>query len=109
VTDAAVLSQHVGGVVVVVGAQKLRHADLQKSTDALKLVGSNILGVVLNRLPAKGPDAYSYSYYSNREDIGSAPDVFSRTGKPELDGFERALRQPMTRAAGLFPNRNDRT
>jgi capsular exopolysaccharide synthesis family protein len=109
VTDAAVLSQHVGGVVLVVGSQKLRYQDLQKSTDALKLVGSNILGVVLNRLPAKGPDAYSYSYYSNREDIGSAPDVFSRTGKPELDGFERALRQPMTRAAGLFPNRNDRT
>nr|WP_083510596.1 polysaccharide biosynthesis tyrosine autokinase [Pseudarthrobacter sulfonivorans] len=62
VTDAAVLSQHVGGVVLVVGTQKLKHQDLVKSIAALQLVGSNLLGVVLNRLPPKGPDAYSYSY-----------------------------------------------
>lgn len=63
VTDAAVLSQHVGGVVVVVGSHKLRQADLGKSLDTLQMVESNVLGVVLNRLPAKGPDAYTYSYY----------------------------------------------
>lgn len=67
VTDAAVLSQHVGGVVVVVGVQKTRHQDLEKSLSALTMVGSNILGVVLNRLPIKGPDAYSYSYYSSEQ------------------------------------------
>jgi Mrp family chromosome partitioning ATPase len=65
VTDAAVLSQHVGGVVVVVGSSKLKHQDLQKSLSALEMVGANLLGVVLNRLPVKGPDAYTYSYYSN--------------------------------------------
>ncbi|MET4589347.1 polysaccharide biosynthesis tyrosine autokinase [Arthrobacter sp. 754] len=63
VTDAAVLSQHVGGVVIVVGSHKLRAQDLEKSMRALGMVASNILGVVLNRLPAKGPDAYAYSYY----------------------------------------------
>ncbi|WP_442544877.1 polysaccharide biosynthesis tyrosine autokinase [Arthrobacter sp. KN11-1C] len=62
VTDAAVLSQHVGGVVVVAGAQKLKHHDLQKSLAALKMVNASILGIVLNHLPAKGPDAYSYGY-----------------------------------------------
>lgn len=65
VTDAAVLSQQVGGVVVVVGAQKLREPDLKKSLDALEMVGANILGIVLNRLPIKGPDSYTYSYYAN--------------------------------------------
>ncbi|MFX1819010.1 polysaccharide biosynthesis tyrosine autokinase [Pseudarthrobacter sp. CC4] len=65
VTDAAVLSQHVGGVIVVVGSQKLRHQELERSLSALEMVGSHILGIVLNRLPAKGPDAYSYSYYRN--------------------------------------------
>lgn len=65
VTDAAVLSQHVGGVIVVVGAQKLRSQDLEKSLGALGLVGAQVLGIVLNRLPAKGPDSYSYSYYSH--------------------------------------------
>lgn len=65
VTDAAVLSQHVGGVVIVVGAQKLRTQDLEKSLGALAMVGSNLLGVVLNRLPSKGADSYSYTYYSH--------------------------------------------
>ncbi|WP_461187569.1 tyrosine-protein kinase domain-containing protein [Arthrobacter sp. Z4-13] len=67
VTDAAVLSQHVGGVVVVVGSQKLRQQDLEKSLAALEMVSAKLLGVVLNRLPAKGPDAYSYTYYSHDE------------------------------------------
>lgn len=64
VTDAAVLSQSVGGVLLVVGAQKLKQQDLEKSTKALALVNAHILGLVLNFLPSKGPDAYSYSYYS---------------------------------------------
>ncbi|WP_454811331.1 polysaccharide biosynthesis tyrosine autokinase [Paenarthrobacter nitroguajacolicus] len=72
VTDAAVLSQHVGGVVVVVGSQKLRTQDLEKSLAALNLVGSNVLGIVLNQLPAKGADAYSYAYYSH-EDLHQKP------------------------------------
>lgn len=68
VTDAAVLSRHVGGAVLVVGSQKISLQDLEKSLSALELVGANLLGVVLNRLPAKGPDAYSYSYYSSDAD-----------------------------------------
>jgi capsular exopolysaccharide synthesis family protein len=72
VTDAAVLSQHVGGVVLVVGSHKLRHQDLQKSMSALEMVGAKVLGVVLNRLPTKGPDAYTYSYYSHEAQDDSA-------------------------------------
>ncbi|WP_431229539.1 polysaccharide biosynthesis tyrosine autokinase [Paenarthrobacter nicotinovorans] len=64
VTDAAVLSQHVGGVVLVVSAQKTRQPSLEKALQALELVQANLLGIVLNRLPAKGPDAYSYGYYN---------------------------------------------
>lgn len=64
VTDAAVLSQNVGGVVVVVGSQKTSRPELEKSLSALDLVGAQVLGVVLNRIPTKGADAYSYSYYS---------------------------------------------
>ncbi|MFJ6078598.1 polysaccharide biosynthesis tyrosine autokinase [Pseudarthrobacter sp. NPDC092419] len=64
VTDAAVLSQHVGGVVLVVGVQKIKRHDLEKSLSNLRLVEANLLGVVLNRVPAKGADAYNYGYYS---------------------------------------------
>ncbi|MGR0159130.1 polysaccharide biosynthesis tyrosine autokinase [Paenarthrobacter nitroguajacolicus] len=74
VTDAAVLSQHVGGVLAVVGAHKTKQHDLEKSLASLALVGANVLGIVLNRLPVKGPDAYSYTYtYSsdvNKADSG---------------------------------------
>lgn len=71
VTDAAVLSQHAGGVVVVAGSQRLRLQDLEKSLGALALVGAKVLGVVLNRLPVKGPDAYSYTYYRHDEPVSS--------------------------------------
>jgi capsular exopolysaccharide synthesis family protein len=64
VTDAAVLAQGVGGVIVIAGVQKVRRHDLERSLNALSMVGVAILGVVLNRLPSKGPDAYAYSYYS---------------------------------------------
>lgn len=74
VTDAAVLAQHVGGVVVVAGSQKLKIQDLEKSLTALEMVNANIFGVVLNRLPVKGPDAYAYGYYSQQ-----APSTPGRT------------------------------
>lgn len=64
VTDAAVLAQQVGGVVLVVGSAKVKLPDLQKSLAALKMVGADVLGAVINLLPAKGPDAYAYNYYS---------------------------------------------
>jgi capsular exopolysaccharide synthesis family protein len=65
VTDAAVLAQQVGGVVLVIGSQKVRTTDLEKSLAALDMVKADVLGMVLNRLPVKGPDAYAYSYYSH--------------------------------------------
>ena len=63
VTDAAVLAQHVGGVVLVVGSQKVSSKDLEKSITTLNLVSANLLGIVMNRTPSKGPDAYGYSTY----------------------------------------------
>jgi Mrp family chromosome partitioning ATPase len=61
----------VGGVVVVVGTQTIKQQDLEKSLGSLEMVDANILGVVLNRLPVKGPDAYSYTYYSHDPTLGS--------------------------------------
>jgi capsular exopolysaccharide synthesis family protein len=81
VTDAAVLSQHVGGVMIVVDAQTSRNHDLEKSLGALHMVGSNILGVVLNRLPQKGPDAYSYGSYSAEGTDGVMALPKKRTGR----------------------------
>lgn len=83
VTDAAVLSQHVGGVVVVVGSHITKQHDLQKSLDSLEMVGAKLLGVILNRLPIKGADAYSYTYHSYESDLQAdiSPDR-RRTPRP---------------------------
>jgi capsular exopolysaccharide synthesis family protein len=54
-TDAAVLSQHGAGVVLVVGEQQVRVQDLERSLSALSLVGSNLVGIVLNRIAGNMP------------------------------------------------------
>ncbi|MFJ5963056.1 polysaccharide biosynthesis tyrosine autokinase [Pseudarthrobacter oxydans] len=106
VTDAAVLSQLVGGVVLVIGTQKVRQHDVEKSLGALELVDAAVLGVVLNRLPSKGPDAYSYSYYSSDETV-QARRALTQKSNPSKN-VDRHPVQPMligeTRAPGRFPS-----
>lgn len=60
VTDAAVLSTIAGGTVVVVGAGQVDKAQLTKSLQTLEAVKGRVLGLVLNMIPTKGLDAYSY-------------------------------------------------
>lgn len=84
VTDASVLAQAVGGVVLVAGATKIKTQDLEKSIASLDLVGANILGVVLNMLPIKGPDAYAYSYYSYESKPATRP---TKSVPKASDGF----------------------
>jgi polysaccharide biosynthesis transport protein len=60
VTDAAVLSSMVDGTVLVVGAGTTKREELAKSLATLEHVKGRVLGLVLNKLPRKGPDSYSY-------------------------------------------------
>jgi capsular exopolysaccharide synthesis family protein len=62
VTDAAVLSTITGGTVVVVGAGRVDRDHLARSLQSLDAVKGRVLGLVLNMLPTKGADAYSYYY-----------------------------------------------
>lgn len=99
VTDAAVLSQHVGGVVLIAGVQELKSHDLGKALGALHMVGANLFGVVLNRLPLKGPDSYAYSYYSHPEETAFGEgDPPRRITVPLLNSTEEG-----ERAAVPFP------
>lgn len=93
VTDAAVLAQRAGGVIVVAGVQKAKRQDLERSLKALDMVGVQILGIVLNRLPNKGPDAYSYSYYTSEDAavVDGSRSTRRRSSKVEaLKGDEHA-------------------
>jgi succinoglycan biosynthesis transport protein ExoP len=63
VTDAALVSKLVRGVLVVVAAGKTQKGELQAAVSALQNVGANVAGIVLTMLPSKGPDAYGYGRY----------------------------------------------
>lgn len=94
VTDAAVLAQHVGGVVMVVGAQSVRTTELEKALGALGLVNADLLGFVLNRVVAKGGDAYTYQYssYSQPAAATSSANNSARV----MDQYERPRRSGNT-------------
>lgn len=96
VTDATVLAQRVAGVVLVVGSGKIQSQDLEKSLSSLELVKANVVGVVLNLLPTKGPDAYAYSYYSYESKPESKDDkrARGRQAKTFNGGHVRATRRP---------------
>lgn len=111
VTDAAVLAQHVGGVVMVVRSQKLKKQDLTKSLNALQMVDGNLLGIVLNGLPAKDPGSYSYGYYrqegksavkiaETRRRVSAMEYEAVESGHPTAASFtnemERGRRRPAT-------------
>lgn len=89
VTDAAVLAQQSGGVVVVVGAESTRRQELERSLASLNLVEANVLGVVLNRLPMKGGDAYSYSYAYGPTVGGEGPKRKNRSARDLRRGRSR--------------------
>lgn len=106
VTDAAVLSQAVGGVLLVVGVQKIKQQDFEKSSRALQLVSANILGVVLNLLSAKGPDAYSYSYYTADESSVDRNGKLEEASLP-ISSTDRHVADSINlpeRPAGRFPS-----
>jgi polysaccharide biosynthesis transport protein len=63
VTDATVLSRIAGGAIVVVGAGRIRSDQLRRSLETLASVDAPVRGVIMNFMPTKGPDAYTYYAY----------------------------------------------
>ncbi len=63
VTDAAVLSRHVDGVLLVIEAGRTRKKHARRALEELSQVEAPILGVVLNKIPVRGPGSYSEQYY----------------------------------------------
>jgi non-specific protein-tyrosine kinase len=66
VTDGAVVSALADGTLLVVRAGKTRRDQLGQAAALLSNVEARTLGIVLNRIPAKGTDSYGYprSYIS---------------------------------------------
>lgn len=66
VTDAAVLARISDGVLLIVDSGKTKRESGLRAKEALEATGARLLGVVINRMPARG-GYYSYNskYYSS--------------------------------------------
>ncbi|MFT4122981.1 MAG: polysaccharide biosynthesis tyrosine autokinase [Microbacteriaceae bacterium] len=74
VTDAAILAKLVsGGAIMVVGSGKISKHQLEAAVANLQTVDGRLVGVILNRLPTKGANAYGYGYGYGYYGYGSAP------------------------------------
>jgi non-specific protein-tyrosine kinase len=60
-SDAAVISTQTDGVLLVVDAGLTRRHIARRTVEALRHVNAHLLGVLLNRMPARGGDYY-YDY-----------------------------------------------
>lgn len=74
VTDAAVLTTMVEGVVFVIEARRVSIEDAKHAKELLEGVGANILGVVLNKVGARDQGYYSYRYYQHYGEETDTPD-----------------------------------
>jgi non-specific protein-tyrosine kinase len=61
VTDAAVLSSKVDGVLLIVSAGKTKREDAKRAQTQLEKINARVLGVVLNNVAADGKAQYYYA------------------------------------------------
>jgi succinoglycan biosynthesis transport protein ExoP len=78
VTDAAVLAKLADGAIIVVGSKIIKREQLDRALQNLENVDAHVLGVVMNRLPISGPDAYTYYTDGYRPTSTEAPTRKSR-------------------------------
>ncbi|UTT68806.1 polysaccharide biosynthesis tyrosine autokinase [Arthrobacter sp. DNA4] len=86
VTDAAVLSRAADGAILVIRTGRTTQEQLDQSLGNLDKVKGRVLGAVLNYVPIKGTDAYSYyGTYTSTLEPGSAT-RFNRLEAPKASG-----------------------
>jgi tyrosine-protein kinase len=87
VTDAAILARLVDGVILVVDSARTRRESVLRAKEVIEKVGGQIVGVVLNRISARG-SGYRYYYY-----------YYSPNGKHEKKG------EPRLAGSSVLPKR----
>lgn len=74
VTDSAVLSRRVASVVMVVGVGQLKRRELQRSLADLETIDAPVVGVVVTKLPTKGPNGSGLKTYGYQATDGITVD-----------------------------------
>ena len=89
VTDAAVLAKKTRGIIMVAASGKAKKQEVQGALRSLETSGGTLLGMVVTKLPTKGPDSYSYGYGYGAYAYGSTHET-GDTAAPSGRGARRA-------------------
>jgi len=101
VTDSAVLSQRVDGVLLVLRQGETNLEFARQSVEALRRVGANLLGVVLNGVPVRSGRYGYYNYQGNKDTYA---DYYGEDGhKQSLSRKRRWLGSLRRHPAGAKP------
>lgn len=98
VTDAVLLANAVDGVLLVVSMNKTPREVVRRAKDQLLQVRANLVGVVANRVEARGRSKYYYYYYygeGNKEAAAAGGDGVRR--RKEKKGMFGALSRLFSR------------
>lgn len=116
VTDAAVLSNFVDGVLVAVKADSTSTDEVAKSLSNLHKVGAHILGFVLNQVPTTGARAANYGYYGQYYYASEEPQADSTKKTKPSRRLKNAVPvqapmhtvEPQTAATGIVDGNSSR-
>ncbi len=93
-SDAAIMSSQVDGVLMVMGAGETRREVARRALGALERVNARVIGALLNRMPIQNGGYYYYYYqydHYNTENHSNGHDDGS-TGKNRLSSRNRTRR-----------------
>ena len=87
VTDAMILARMVDTCMIVVAHQETKMDNLNKVQKAIKNVGGNVAGVVINKMPMtvkRYQDSYYGDYYGSEQDILKTRNKTTQTTNQDL-------------------------
>lgn len=101
VTDAAVLSRQMDGVLLVVESAQTREGAARRAAQELARVQAPVLGVVVNRLSPRlaGSHYYYYDYY--RDDSGDEKHRSGREGSTRRRARPQSAAEPVRSYVGV--------
>ena len=101
VTDAAILSKRMDGVLLVVESNKTKRPSLIRLRDDLARVGATIMGVTINKLsPSTAANYYYYYYYHDYYSSEGDDERNKRSRKGLLAFLSKAKAKFRQRSAG---------
>jgi capsular exopolysaccharide synthesis family protein len=107
VTDAAVLSKLAGGVLVVVGVDRIHRPQLQETLTSLKTASAHVFGIVMNKMNRGVAGTYSYeSSYAPIIGHQSSGSNGHRRRSPSWDPDPTEVMRPVRPDKTLMAGRN---